>query len=90
MVSSHRILHLSDTHATASGFDEDGVDALASLDQVLHDCRHLSDLDLVVLFALSNAATLSADHGNFGPHAPAHDWGDKAQPVHELLKLFGK
>jgi 3',5'-cyclic-AMP phosphodiesterase len=49
MVSSHRILHLSDTHATATGFDEDGVDALAGLDQILRDCRHLSGLDLVVV-----------------------------------------
>lgn len=45
----HRILHLSDTHVTASGFDEDGVDALAALDQLLHDCRRLTDLDLVVV-----------------------------------------
>lgn len=49
MVSSHRILHLSDTHATATGFDGDGVDALASLDQILHDCRHLTGLDLIVV-----------------------------------------
>lgn len=46
---SHRILHLSDTHAGASGHDEDGVDALAALDQLLHDCRHLTDLDVVVV-----------------------------------------
>ncbi|MGZ4774701.1 MAG: metallophosphoesterase family protein [Oryzihumus sp.] len=45
----HRILHLSDTHVTASGFDEDGVDALGALDQLLHDCRHLTNLDLVVV-----------------------------------------
>ena len=49
MVSSHRILHLSDTHATATGIDEDGVDALAALDQILRDCRHLTGLDLVVV-----------------------------------------
>jgi 3',5'-cyclic-AMP phosphodiesterase len=49
MVSSHRILHLSDTHATATGFDGDGVDALASLDQILRDCRHLTGLDLIVV-----------------------------------------
>jgi 3',5'-cyclic-AMP phosphodiesterase len=45
----HRILHLSDTHVTASGFDADGVDALAALDQILRDCRHLTGLDLVVV-----------------------------------------
>jgi len=45
----HRILHLSDTHVTASGFDEDGVNALASLDRILHDCRRLESLDLVVV-----------------------------------------
>lgn len=44
-----RILHLSDTHLTASGFDEDGVDAAASLDRILHDVRFLPDLDLVVV-----------------------------------------
>ena len=49
MVSNHRILHLSDTHATATGIDGDGVDALASLDQILRDCRHLTGLDLVVV-----------------------------------------
>jgi Icc protein len=45
----HRILHLSDTHVTGSGFDADGVDALAALDQILRDCRHLADLDVVVV-----------------------------------------
>lgn len=45
----HRILHLSDTHATSSGFDEDGVDALGALDRILRDCRHLPSLDLVVV-----------------------------------------
>ena len=49
MVSSHRILHLSDTHATATGIDGDGVDAVAALDQILRDCRHLTGLDLVVV-----------------------------------------
>jgi 3',5'-cyclic-AMP phosphodiesterase len=46
---SHRILHLSDTHATATGFDGDGVAALSALDQILRDCRHLTGLDLVVV-----------------------------------------
>lgn len=46
---SHRILHLSDTHVTASGFDQDGVNALASLDRILRDCRTLDGLDLVVV-----------------------------------------
>jgi Icc protein len=45
----HRVLHLSDTHATGTGFDADGVDAIAALDQILRDCRHLTDLDLVVV-----------------------------------------
>lgn len=45
----HRILHLSDAHVTASGFDEDGVPALASLERILVDCRRLEDLDLVVV-----------------------------------------
>ncbi len=45
----YRILHLSDTHVTASGFDADGVNALASLDWVLFDCRRLEDLDLVIV-----------------------------------------
>jgi 3',5'-cyclic AMP phosphodiesterase CpdA len=44
-----RILHLSDTHLTASGFDEDGVDAAASLHRILHDVRFMPNLDLVVV-----------------------------------------
>lgn len=46
---AHRILHLSDPHVTASGFDGDGVNALAALDELLAACRHLPDLDLVVV-----------------------------------------
>lgn len=46
---THRILHLSDTHVTASGFDQDGVNALASLDHILRDCRRLDGLDLVLV-----------------------------------------
>lgn len=45
----HRILHLSDTHVTENGFDEDGVDAAAALDRLLADARHVPDLDLVVV-----------------------------------------
>lgn len=45
----HRILHLSDIHMTASGVDEDGVNAAAALDRLLHDCRHLTGLDAVVV-----------------------------------------
>lgn len=48
MTSLHRILHLSDTHLGASGFDADGVNALASLEQILVDCRWLPDIDLIV------------------------------------------
>lgn len=44
-----RILHLSDTHVSASGADEDGVDAVAALERLLHDLRHVPDLDLVVV-----------------------------------------
>lgn len=44
-----RILHLSDTHVSASGPDGDGVDAVASLDRMLHDLRHVPCLDLVVV-----------------------------------------
>jgi 3',5'-cyclic AMP phosphodiesterase CpdA len=48
-VRSFRILHLSDPHVTATGFDSHGVGALAALDQILRDGRHLTDLDLVVV-----------------------------------------
>jgi Icc protein len=48
-VITHRILHLSDTHVTGSGFDEDGVDAAGSLDRILHDARFVPDLDLVLV-----------------------------------------
>jgi Icc protein len=44
-----RILHLSDTHMTASGTDMDGVDAVAALDGMLHNARHVPALDAVVV-----------------------------------------
>ena len=44
-----RVLHLSDTHVSATGIDMDGVDAVASLDRILHDVRHVPDLGLVVV-----------------------------------------
>jgi 3',5'-cyclic AMP phosphodiesterase CpdA len=46
---TRRILHLSDTHLTATGFDEDGVDAAASLRRILFDARHLDGLGLVIV-----------------------------------------
>jgi 3',5'-cyclic-AMP phosphodiesterase len=46
---SHRILHLSDTHLTATGLDADGVDAAASLKRILFDARYLDGLDLVIV-----------------------------------------
>jgi 3',5'-cyclic AMP phosphodiesterase CpdA len=45
----HRVLHLSDTHVSRAGPDEDGVDGLAALQQVLYDVRHVPSLDLVVV-----------------------------------------
>jgi 3',5'-cyclic AMP phosphodiesterase CpdA len=62
-----RILHLSDTHLTASGFDEDGVDAVASLDRILHDVRFVPDLDLVVV-----SGDL-ADDGSVAGYAAVHE-----------------
>ena len=44
-----RILHLSDTHVSATGVDMDGVDAVAALERILHDARHLPGLDAVVV-----------------------------------------
>lgn len=44
-----RILHLSDTHVTASGIDMDGVDAVAALDGILDGARHVPDLGAVVV-----------------------------------------
>lgn len=44
-----RILHLSDTHVSANGTDMDGVDAIAALDRILLDARHVPDLDAVVV-----------------------------------------
>ena len=46
---AHRVLHLSDTHLTASGYDADGVDAVGSLNRILLDARHLEGLDLVLV-----------------------------------------
>jgi 3',5'-cyclic AMP phosphodiesterase CpdA len=45
----HRILHLSDLHLTRTGIDEDGVDARAALERILHDARFVSGVDLVVV-----------------------------------------
>ena len=45
-----RILHLSGTHLPIDdGGDGDGVDARLALKQLLYDCRHLLELDAVVL-----------------------------------------
>lgn len=45
-----RALHLSDPHIPrASGPDHDGVDPRAVLTQLLHDCRHVADIDVVVV-----------------------------------------
>lgn len=45
-----RILHLSDCHLSRErGPDSDGVDARAVLEQLLHDCRHLPGVNLVVV-----------------------------------------
>lgn len=44
-----RILHLSDTHVSATGADMDGVDAVAALDTILRDARHVPGLDAVVV-----------------------------------------
>lgn len=46
---SHRILHLSDTHLTGTGYDAYRVDAAASLRRMLSDARHLEGLDLVLV-----------------------------------------
>jgi Icc protein len=45
----HRVLHLSDTHVSRTGPDEDGVDGLAALRQLLYDVRRVPSLDLVVV-----------------------------------------
>lgn len=45
-----RALHLSDLHiARSPGPDSDGVDARAVLAQLLHDCRRVPDVELVVV-----------------------------------------
>lgn len=44
-----RVLHLSDTHVSRTGPDEDGVDGVAALRQLLYDVRHVPALDLVVV-----------------------------------------
>ena len=48
-VQHHRILHLSDTHLTGTGIDEDGVDAAAALDRILRDARFIADIDVVIV-----------------------------------------
>lgn len=44
-----RILHLSDTHVSATGPDMDGVDGVAALERILLDARHVPDVDAVVV-----------------------------------------
>lgn len=44
-----RILHLSDTHVSATGPDRDGVDAIAALDRMLDDADRVPGIDLVVV-----------------------------------------
>lgn len=44
-----RILHLSDTHVSATGTDMDGVDAIAALDRILLNASHVPDVDAVVV-----------------------------------------
>jgi 3',5'-cyclic AMP phosphodiesterase CpdA len=48
-INRHRILHLSDTHLRRDGLDEDGVDAIAALEGMLYDARHVRDIDLVLV-----------------------------------------
>src|SRR4051812_28733693 len=45
----HRVLHLSDPHLTRTGIDENGVDARAALERMLHDARFVPGIDLVVV-----------------------------------------
>lgn len=45
-----RLLHLSDLHISRSPVaDSDGIDARAVLTQLLHDCRRVTDIDLVLV-----------------------------------------
>lgn len=44
-----RILHLSDTHVSAAGPDEDAVDAIGSLELLLADLDRIPGLDLVLV-----------------------------------------
>lgn len=45
-----RLLHLSDLHISRQpGPDAEGIDARSVLAQLLHDCRHLPDLDLIIV-----------------------------------------
>jgi 3',5'-cyclic AMP phosphodiesterase CpdA len=44
-----RVLHLSDTHVSRTGPDEDGVDGLAALRGLLYDVRRVPDLDVIVV-----------------------------------------
>jgi Icc protein len=45
----YRLLHLSDTHLTASGFDEDGIDASGSLRRMMTDVQSVESLDAVIV-----------------------------------------
>jgi len=67
MSPRHRILHLSDTHLTGSGQDEDGVETTAALERMLYDARHVPGLDLVVV------SGDIADDGSASAYAAARD-----------------
>ncbi|GAB3935954.1 metallophosphoesterase [Kribbella albertanoniae] len=45
----HRVLHLSDTHVSRTGPDEDGVDGVTALRGLLYDVRRVPQLDVVVV-----------------------------------------
>jgi hypothetical protein len=62
----YRILHLSDTQMTATGFDEDGVDAAGSLRRMLRDVQWIESLDAIVAS---------------GRRWPAHDHAGQPRPA---------
>lgn len=71
----YRVLHLSDTLVGATGSDEDGVGAAASLRQVLADTRIIPAVDVIVVTGTSPTTAPRTAAGRSGRR-----WG--RQPAH--------
>lgn len=66
-MSQYRVLHLSDTHLTGRGVDEDGVHSTTALERMLYDARHVPGIDVIVV------SGDVADDGSTGGYSAARE-----------------